>query len=101
MKNKVAFISDHASPLAVLGGVDSGGQNVYVAETAKQLARLGYEVDIFTRWEDASLKEIIDWMPSVRVIHIKAGPVECIPKEELLPYMGDFSSGMINFIRQE
>jgi D-inositol-3-phosphate glycosyltransferase len=101
MKNKIAFISDHASPLAVLGGVDSGGQNVYVAETAKQLAKLGYEVDVFTRWEDASLTEIIDWMPSVRVIHIKAGPVQCIPKEELLPYMEDFTNGMITFIRQE
>ena len=27
---RVAMISEHASPLAVLGGVDAGGQNVYV-----------------------------------------------------------------------
>jgi D-inositol-3-phosphate glycosyltransferase len=101
MKNKIAFISDHASPLAVLGGVDSGGQNVYVAETAKQLARLGYEVDVFTRWEDGSLPKIIEWIPAVRVIHIQAGPVACIPKEELLPFMGEFTQEMISVIRQE
>ena len=28
---KVAMVSEHASPLAALGGVDAGGQNVYVA----------------------------------------------------------------------
>ncbi|MCW2744053.1 MAG: hypothetical protein JWM48_603, partial [Mycobacterium sp.] len=27
----IAMISEHASPLAVLGGVDAGGQNVHVA----------------------------------------------------------------------
>ena len=46
---KIALISEHASPLARIGGTDSGGQNVYVAQLAKQLARLGYLVDIFTR----------------------------------------------------
>ena len=30
MKKAIALISEHASPLASLGGVDSGGQNVYV-----------------------------------------------------------------------
>jgi D-inositol-3-phosphate glycosyltransferase len=28
---KVAMVSEHASPLAVLGGEDAGGQNVHVA----------------------------------------------------------------------
>lgn len=101
MKARIAFISDHASPLAVLGGVDSGGQNVYVAETARQLARLGYEVDVFTRWEDASLSRIVNWEPSVRVIHINAGPVSIIPKEDLLPFMNEFTRNMISFIRNE
>jgi len=41
----IAFISEHASPLATLGGVDTGGQNVYVAQVAKYLVRKGYMVD--------------------------------------------------------
>jgi D-inositol-3-phosphate glycosyltransferase len=27
-KKRIAFISEHASPLALLGGIDNGGQNV-------------------------------------------------------------------------
>jgi len=101
MKTKIAFISDHASPIAALGGVDTGGQNVYVGELAYQLARKGYEVDIFTRWEHPQLQQVVQWRNGVRVVHIKAGPVECIPKEQLLPYMADFRENMLSFIREE
>jgi D-inositol-3-phosphate glycosyltransferase len=101
MKKRIAFISEHASPLAVLGGVDAGGQNVYVAELSKYLAKIGYGVDVFTRWEDASLEQVINWRNNVRVVHVKAGPVQYIQKEELLPYMGEFRKNMVRFIEQE
>lgn len=101
MKKKIAFISEHASPLAVLGGVDAGGQNVYVAELAKYLARIGYEIDVFTRWEDLSVAQVINWMPCVRVIHIKAGPVKYIQKEEMLVHMPEFRKNMMEFMDQE
>ena len=100
MKKKIAFISDHASPLATLGGVDSGGQNVYVAELPKHLTELGYEIDIFTR-KESSIDTVINWQPGIRVIHIKAGPVAIIAKEELLCYMDEFTSNMAQFIAQE
>jgi hypothetical protein len=32
---KISLISEHASPLALLGGVDAGGQNVHVAALAR------------------------------------------------------------------
>jgi glycosyltransferase involved in cell wall biosynthesis len=98
MKKQIAFISEHASPLAVLGGVDSGGQNVYVAETAKQLAKMGFEVDIFTRSENAKAARIVQWLPGVRVIHIKAGSEEVMPKEQLLGHMPEFTEGVLDFI---
>jgi D-inositol-3-phosphate glycosyltransferase len=101
MSKKIAFISEHASPLAVLGGVDSGGQNVYVAELSKYMAKLGYEVDVFTRWEDISLPKVTTLSDGVRVIQVKAGPVKYIPKEELLPYMPEFRENMILFMEQE
>ena len=41
---RIAMVSEHASPLAVLGGVDSGGQNVHVADLARALGRQGVEV---------------------------------------------------------
>jgi len=101
MQKKIAFISEHASPLAVLGGVDSGGQNVYVAELAKYLARLGYSIDVFTKWEDSSLPQVCTLYEGVRVIHVKAGPFKYIQKEELLQYMPEFRDNMIRFIEQE
>lgn len=101
MKRKIAFISEHASPLASLGGVDSGGQNVYVAELAKHLASAGHHVDIFTRWEDPKLPKVIEWENNIRVIHVKAGPVSPVSKEELLPFMRAFKDDMIKFITIE
>jgi len=100
MKRKIAFISEHASPLAVLGGVDSGGQNVYVAEICKSLARLGYSVDIFTRKDDEDLPEVVEWLPGIRVVHVDAGPAREVPKEQLLGFMDEFTTSMVRFIRQ-
>ena len=34
-RKRIALISEHASPLAMLGGVNSGGQNVYVGQLAQ------------------------------------------------------------------
>lgn len=101
MKKTLAFISEHASPLATLGSVDSGGQNVYVAEVTKELAACGYNIDVFTRKDDASLPTIYNWLPNVRVIHIEAGPKSFIAKEKLLDYMDEFADRMINFVVKE
>jgi D-inositol-3-phosphate glycosyltransferase len=100
MMHRIAMISEHASPLAVIGGVDSGGQDIYVANTARNLARLGYQVDIFTRRDSTKTPEIFNWEKGVRVIHVPAGPPKYIPKEELLPYMGEFTSWMKDFIQR-
>src|SRR5690349_22134344 len=97
---KIAMISEHASPLAVAGGVDSGGQNIYVAHVARQLQRSGHEVDVFTRRDRALLPSISN-MDGVRVIHVPAGPPLQLPKEQLLPYMGEFSDYVIGFCRSE
>ncbi|MBO9570619.1 MAG: glycosyltransferase family 1 protein [Chitinophagaceae bacterium] len=101
MKKQIAFISEHASPLAILGGVDSGGQNVYVAETAKQLSAMGFDIDIFTRWENPDVDKVITWMPGIRVIHLKAGEKKVLPKEELLEHMPEFREQMLDFVLSE
>ncbi|ASZ13826.1 glycosyltransferase [Chitinophaga pendula] len=101
MKKRIAFISDHASPLAALGGVDTGGQNVYVGELAKHLVRKGYEIDVFTRWENPHLPQRLQWINGVRIIHIDAGPRTTVAKEDLLPFMQEFTDNMISFIRTE
>ncbi|MFL6565882.1 MAG: glycosyltransferase family 4 protein [Burkholderiales bacterium] len=87
---KIAIISEHASPLAAAGGVDSGGQNIYVAQVARHLARRGYIVDVFTRRDGENLPEIVELQPRLRVVHVPAGPPCFVRKEELLPLMDDF-----------
>jgi D-inositol-3-phosphate glycosyltransferase len=101
MKRKIAFISEHASPLASLGGTDAGGQNVYVGELAIQLAQKGYEIDIYTRWDNPELPVVMAYMPGVRVIHVKAGPVLQVPKEYICGYMVEFKSNMQHFMEKE
>jgi D-inositol-3-phosphate glycosyltransferase len=101
MTRRIALISEHASPLAVLGGVDSGGQNVYVGQIARNLALMGYEVDVFTRRDSEHLPEVADWEPGVRIVHVPAGPPAIVPKEELLPYMGEFTAFMLRFFKRQ
>jgi D-inositol-3-phosphate glycosyltransferase len=97
MTARIALVSEHASPLAPLGGVDGGGQNVYVGELAKSLVGLGYEVDVFTRRDGALLPEIAEWMNGVRIVHVPAGPPRFVPKEELMGFMNDFTSYLVRF----
>ncbi|MDR5883506.1 glycosyltransferase family 1 protein [Caballeronia sp. LZ032] len=97
---KIALISEHASPLAIAGGVDSGGQNIYVANVARQLVRIGHDVDVFTRC-DRSLLPLISRFENIRVINVPAGPPVQLPKEQLLPHMDAFADFMIDFMKRE
>ena len=97
---RVALISEHASPLARPGGVDSGGQNVYVAQLARELAAMGREVDVFTRRDAPGLPDVVPQKHGYRVIHVPAGPASSVRKEDLLPYMDEFASWVIRFARR-
>jgi len=88
---KIALISEHASPIAAPGGVDSGGQNVYVAHVARELGRAGHTVDVFTRRDDPRADSIVHLQRNVRVLNVLAGPPRPIPKEKLLGYMPEFA----------
>lgn len=98
---KIALISEHASPLASPGSVDCGGQNVYVAHLASQLASLGYQIDIFTRCDCPGQKQILAWKRNIRVIHVPAGPPCYMQKEKILPYMEEFAAFMMHFMRKK
>jgi D-inositol-3-phosphate glycosyltransferase len=89
---RIAMVSEHASPLAVLGGVDAGGQNVHVAALATALARRGAEVVVHTRRDDPALPHRVRFAPGVTVEHVTAGPQERLPKDELLPHMDEFAA---------
>ncbi len=97
---RIAMISEHASPLAVLGGADAGGQNVYVGQLARHLAATGHEVDIFTRRDSTALPETAEWVQGVRIIHINAGPPEPLLKETLFGHMDELTTNLLRYVRQ-
>ena len=88
---RIALISEHTSPLAAAGGVDAGGQNVYVLHVARQLAQRGHAVDVYTRRDAPDLPWRVDVTPNLRVLHVAAGPARVIARESLLRYMPAFS----------
>jgi glycosyltransferase involved in cell wall biosynthesis len=101
MIKRVALISEHASPLCLLGGVDSGGQNVCVGQTARHLAGLEFQVDVFTRRDSEQAPAVVAWYEGVRVIHVPAGPAAFVPEEEMLPYMAEFAAYLRRFFEQQ
>ena len=98
---RIAILSDHASPLAPPGSVDSGGQNVYVAHLARELALSGCLVDIFTRRDSMIHKQLVQLSENMRVIHVPAGPAHYVPKEKMLPYMDAFARFVTRFARRQ
>ena len=98
---RIAFLSEHASPAALRGGVDAGGQNVYVDEVSRHLARLGYAVDVFTRRDSPELPDVLEWAPGVRIVHLDAGPAAYVRKDDLWPHMPAFRDAFSRFARRD
>lgn len=91
---RVAVISAHTCPLAALGGKETGGMNVYVRETCRELGRRGVEVDIFTRAQDPQVPRGVSLSRGVRVFHIPAGPETPYDKYRLLEHLREFVEGV-------
>jgi len=87
---RVAMFSAHSSPLAQPGSGDGGGMNVYVRSLASALSRAGVEVDVLTRAEHRRQPRIIQLEAGVRVVHVRAGPVEPIDKNALFDVVDEF-----------
>lgn len=97
---RIALVSEHASPLAALGTMDAGGQNVLVAQLAIGLAARGHDVVVYTRRDDPALDDRVLMGPGVVVEHVNAGPPVAIPKDDLFPQMAPFANALLRRWRQ-
>lgn len=96
------MISYHTCPLAVLGGKDTGGMNVYVREVTRFLGRVGVHVDVFTRSQDEHVPHVLhDLGYGNRVVHIPAGPEVPLPKKELAAHLPEFAAGIRRFAAEK
>ena len=75
MRN-IAMLTMHSCPAGRAGTRDVGGMNVYVTHVARELAKSGCRVDIYTRSDRAHGQKVVAISPFVRVVHVEAGPVD-------------------------
>ncbi len=99
---RIAMLSVHTCPLAMLGGKKTGGMNVYVRDLSAELGRMGLIVDVFTRSQDDCVPMVVhDLGQQARVIHIPAGPQAPIPLAEVGDYLDEFTAGVVAFADAE
>ncbi len=87
---------------------DFGGQLVYVREVARMLGKMGHHADILTRrvedpaWpEFADASDLYSGHDNVRILRVACGPDRFLPKEELWPYLGEWSENVARLYREE
>jgi D-inositol-3-phosphate glycosyltransferase len=95
---RIAMLSYHTCPLAILGGKDTGGMNVYVREITRQLGEMGIHVDVFTRSQNEHVPHVLhDLGYGNRIVHLRSGPEFPQPKKELVAYLPEFVTGIQEF----
>src|SRR5881398_2143200 len=92
---RIAVLSVHTSPLEQPGTGDAGGMNVYISQTATEMARRGVEVEVFTRATSSDQPPVAELAPGVTVRHIPAGPFEGLAKDELPGQLCAFTAGVL------
>src|SRR5579863_9570693 len=98
MNFSVAMLSIHTSPLAMPGQTkDAGGMNVYMRKLAEELGKRNITVDIYTRQTDEYTPRIVQCSPNVRVIHIQAGHLAPIDKNDLYRFAPVFARHIEDF----
>ena len=98
----IAMLSYHTCPLAILGGKNTGGMNVYVRELTRFLGQEGVHADVFTRSQDEHVPSVShDLGYFNRVVHIPAGPEYDLPNEKIWGYTDAFAEGIVEFAKRK
>lgn len=97
---RIAIISYHTCPLSDEEGKEVGGMNVYVLELAKELAKKGLILDLYTRSQDKNSPKIVEVAANVRVIHLPAGPEKSLSKKDIDQYIPEFLTYFYKFLKE-
>jgi D-inositol-3-phosphate glycosyltransferase len=96
-EQRIALISVHGDPAIEIGKEEAGGQNVYVRHVGEALARLGWQVDMYTRRISAAQDVIVQHSPNCRTIRLEAGNLEFVPRDNLFDYLPEFIENFQDF----
>jgi D-inositol-3-phosphate glycosyltransferase len=88
------MLSVHTCPLAALGGKETGGMNVYVREVARELGRMGFAVDVFTRSQNPTIARLVTLGAGARVVHLAAGAEAPLARERIYEHLDRFVDGV-------
>ncbi|HAA30633.1 MAG TPA: glycoside hydrolase [Cyanobacteria bacterium UBA8553] len=100
-KNRIALISVCGDPAVEIGKEEAGGQNVYVREVGLALARIGWQVDMFTRRSSLDEPAVVQHSPNCRTIRLIAGPAKFISRNDLFVYLPEFVQAFLAFQERE
>ena len=100
MKLKIAMLSVHSCPLGKLGGESTGGMSVYIRELSRELGKLGHSIDIFTRVHGSAHGRVIEIGKNARLIHLKAGAENEIPRLTIFSHLSEFVKKVDDFRRR-
>ncbi|MEV0251568.1 glycosyltransferase [Nocardia sp. NPDC050712] len=89
---KIAMVAECASPLTELGGGPASGRTVAIGALATALVRAGHEVTVYTRRQDPHTRTEVCAREGYRVVHVPAGPPRPLPRDQILPYLGEFGT---------
>ncbi len=98
---RLAMLSVHTSPLAMLGGKKTGGMNVYVRALSRELGRRGIAVDVFTRRTAPDDAPTVPLGERARVVHLPAGPSVPLAPSAIYPHVGTFAREVLSFAARE
>jgi D-inositol-3-phosphate glycosyltransferase len=68
--------------------------NVYVRELSSALARLGHDVDVYTRRDNTQVRDVEFVEPGFRVHFVTAGPASPLERDDLPEYVGEFTDAV-------
>nr|AJW65414.1 glycosyltransferase [Nocardiopsis sp. CMB-M0232] len=98
---KIAMVSGHADPHAVLKDKDTGGQSLHVAELARALGERGHDVVVYTRRARAKDAAEAGFAPGVSVRRVPAGPARAIPADGLAEHVPAFGAWLAGDLARE
>ncbi len=98
---RICFLNPHGyvNYPPPLGKTDTGGQTLYEFELAKALGKKGIKVDIVTRLFNFQPEEE-QVFPNVKIVRIKAGSDEFIPKEKMYELMPEMMENFMQYIEK-
>ena len=97
MVMRVAEVTVHGCPLAMLGEKYTGGMNVYVLHLARELGEMGIPVDVFTMAHGSTEPEVVCLGPNSRLIHIEANDWK-ESRQGVAPHLSEFLGNLKDYV---